>query len=126
MHAKRGEAVFQMKSRGFGTRRVDTHIRPVHHAELNFVCTHGRFLGETDVTPDEVVAVDTLEGRTLYFQATGRGVLRFYELRKDGREHVAAHGVPSRLLKDFASPAEQDAAARLGRIKERRACPTNR
>lgn len=111
--------------RTWGLTRADdelVRIRAVQHPSVNFVTKLGRFLGEADVVPDEVVALDVprfngTPSATLYFQASGTGRLRFYGVIMNKQWHVAARGVPSRRITDFHDlPAE-----RLRAIRERKA-----
>lgn len=104
----------------------DHVVKPVRHEFINWMCKRGRFLGEVEVTPDQVVWVETMDHRMLCFQSAGTGTVRFYEMRISDergrdREHVAAHGVPMRFITDFGTPDDKDAELRLERIRGRKA-----
>lgn len=98
-----------------------TRIRAVQHTQLNFITRHGRYLGEADVTRDEVIMLDIprfngLPSNVAYFQADGNGRLRFYGMVKNKRWEIAAKGVPSHRVTDFHDLA----ADRLKKIRDRK------
>lgn len=111
-----------IKTRGlFQTDEAAVTIRAVQHPELNFITRHGRYLGELDVTRDEIVSLGVPEfngihARVVYFQADGAGRLRFYGIVKNKQWYISAKGVPSRRITDFQNLS----ADRLQRIRERK------